>query len=225
MRSLLLTLPLLAFGVPAVADDRIVLSGDLTLVSDYRYRGYSLSDQQPALQGGLTATTSGGYYANLWVSTLDEVGQDADGQGATVEADLTLGKGFDLGPWSLDVAVSHYGYPGGQDVSYFEFPISAARTWGDWTATVGAAWAPAQDALADQANSYVYVQSEWAPEAWPVALQASLGYEDGAFADGKVDWSIGLSRAFGPVSLGVAYLGADAPDADEILVGRLSVAF
>jgi len=221
MRSLLLTLPLLAFGVPALADDRIVLSGDLTLVSDYRYRGYSLSDQQPALQGGLTATTSGGYYANLWVSTLDEVGQGADGQGATGEADLTPGKGIDLGPWGLDVAVCAYGLAGG----YVRLRCTGGRHWADWARTEGAAWAPAQDALADQANSYVYVQSEWAPEAWPVALQASLGYEDGAFADGKVDWSIGLSRAFGPVSLGVAYLGADAPDADEILVGRLSVAF
>ena len=44
-------------------------SGSLTAVSDYRYRGISLSDNDPALQASINYDDASGFYAGAFVST------------------------------------------------------------------------------------------------------------------------------------------------------------
>lgn len=193
-------------------------------VSDYQFRGYSLTDGQPALQGGVTVESSG-FYGNVWGSTIDEYGSDADGEGATVELDFTVGRAWRIGQYDLDLALAAYTYPGGEGVNYVEIPVSVSRAAGAWTWTLGGAYAPAQENLGDQDNAYVFGAVDFAPEAWPLALDASLGWEDGAFADRKLDWSVGVTRALGPVTLGVRYVDADDPEVNGVLVGSLGVAF
>lgn len=201
------------------------LSGDLGVVSDYRFRGYSLSDEQAAVQGGLTATHASGFYAGVWASTIDEYGPDASGKGATVELDVTLGRAFSLGAYDFDLAVAAYTYPGGQDVNFVEIPGSVARTAGAWTWTLGGAYTPAQSNTGDEDNIYVYGAAALAPESWPVSLDATLGWEDGAFADRKTDWSVGVSKSFGPVSVAARYVAVDAAGIDSAVVASVGVAF
>lgn len=195
------------------------------VVSDYRFRGYSVSDDGPALQGGATLDVGGGLYADVWASTIEEYGVGADGKGATVELDVTVGRAWSLGAYDLDLALSAYTYPGGQDVNYVEIPVSIARTAGDWTWTLGGAYAPRQDSLGGADNSYVFGAVALAPAKWPIGLDASLGWEDGAFADRKLDWSLGVSRAVGPLTLSVRYVDADDPAAKAAVVGSIGVAF
>jgi len=45
-------------------------SGTLSVVSDYRYRGITLSDEKPALQGGLNYDGADGWYAGAFGSTV-----------------------------------------------------------------------------------------------------------------------------------------------------------
>jgi uncharacterized protein (TIGR02001 family) len=45
-------------------------SGTASVVSDYRYRGITLSDQKPAAQIGLTYDDPGGWYAGAFASTV-----------------------------------------------------------------------------------------------------------------------------------------------------------
>ncbi|TMH32924.1 MAG: hypothetical protein E6H66_13225 [Betaproteobacteria bacterium] len=47
------------------------LSGTLSVLSDYRYRGISLSDNEPAFQLGLTYDDALGWYAGAFVSTVE----------------------------------------------------------------------------------------------------------------------------------------------------------
>src|SRR5574337_1016402 len=47
------------------------LSGSLGIVSDYRYRGVSLSDGKPAAQLGVAYDGAGGWYAGAFASTAD----------------------------------------------------------------------------------------------------------------------------------------------------------
>lgn len=61
------------------------LSGNLTLASDYRWRGISLTQNQPAVQGGLNLTHQSGVYAGVWASNSDIK------NGASVEADFMFG--------------------------------------------------------------------------------------------------------------------------------------
>ena len=79
------------------------LSFNVSLTSDYRYRGISQSRLKPALQGGADYALPNGFYVGTWLSTIKWI-KDAGG-GADVEWDLyggykgelSPGLGFDVG--------------------------------------------------------------------------------------------------------------------------------
>ena len=48
----------------------ITVSGSATIASDYRFRGVSQSDQEMAVQGGITVAHESGLYAGVWASNL-----------------------------------------------------------------------------------------------------------------------------------------------------------
>lgn len=212
----------LGAGGAAFAQDEaegVSLEGEIGVVSDYRYRGYSLSGEDPALQGGLTLNVPGGFYAGAWASTIE------DYAGAELEVDLFAGVAFSAAGLDWDVSAMRYAYPDGQDVDYWEIPVSAAKTWDAFTATASVVWAPEQDNLGGEDNWYVSLAGEYAPEAWPVSLDGWIGHEDGAFADGKLDWAAGVTKPFGPVSLSLHYVDSDGPDADAAVVAGIKASF
>lgn len=223
--ALVLALGAAALGLPGAAfaqdgaDPVWTVEGSVGAVSDYRYRGYSLSDGDPALQGGLTVSHSGGFYGDLWLSTIDEYGIGSDGDGARVEATVTLGWAGAIGGLDVDVGVSTYQYPDGTDVAYSEIPVQIGQTRGAVTWTLGAAWAPdGQTALGDADNRYVWGGLDVAPDAWPVSLRGTVGYEDGAWAPGgKTDWLVGLALPVGPATLGLDYVDSDVDDSAVVL--------
>lgn len=108
----------------------VTVEGGVAAVSDYRFRGVSLSDRKPALQADLTVSHKSGAYASVFVSTIDEYGQDAGGRGATVELDYTAGWAFARAGLDFDVAASAYTYPGGVGINYVELPVQASKTVG-----------------------------------------------------------------------------------------------
>lgn len=201
------------------------LSGDIGVVSDYQYRGYSLSGSDWAVQAGLTVAAPHGFYFGVWGSRIEEYGVGSDGDGARVEIDLSVGRTFSAAGWDWDVALLRYGYPDGSDVDYFEIPVSAARTAGAFTTTLGVEYAPRQDNLGGDDNLYLYIGGDYAPEHWPVSVNAQVGHERGAFADGKLDWQLGLAKDVGPVSLTLQYSDSDGPGAESAVVGGVSLSF
>jgi len=201
------------------------LSGDIGVVSDYQYRGYSLSSGDLAVQGALTLDAPHGFYFGIWGSQIEEVGIGADGDGALIEVDLSVGRTFTAYGWDWDVSLLHYGYPDGDDLDYFEVPISASRTTGAFTTTLGVEYAPSQANLGDEDNLYLYLGGDYAPEHWPVSLNAQIGHEEGAFSDGKLDWQLGLARDIGPISLSVTYADSDGPGAESSVTGGISLNF
>ena len=199
---------------------------EVGLVSDYRYRGLSLSDEKPALQAGATVSTRGGWYAGTWGSTIAEYGVGPDGDGANLEVDLFAGRAFSLGAYDVDVAVQAYLYPGGSDVNFAEIPVSVSRTAGAWTWSLGAVYTPRQDVAVPEANHYVSGGFAWQAPDRPWQVSARVGYEDGAFAPGgKVDWEIGASRAVGPVTVGLSYVDTDDDTLDGGFVASLKAGF
>lgn len=201
------------------------LSGEIGLVSDYQYRGYSLSGGDPSIQGGLTVNAPKGFYAGVWASAIEEYGIGADGDGAAVEVDLSFGRTFSAGGWDWDASLLFYNYPDGSDVNYNEVLFSGARTVGAFTTTLGVEYAPSQDNLGGEDNRYFYIGGDYAPESWPVSVNAQIGHEDGAFADGKLDWQLGLAKELGPVSLTLQYTDSDGPGAESSTVAGILLAF
>lgn len=218
----------LAFETAARAEDAgggWKLSGDIGVVSDYQYRGYSLSGGDWAIQGDLTLTAHSGLYVTVWGSTIEEYGVGGDGDGAQVEFDASVGRSFSAHGWDWDVALYYYGYPDGSDVDYFEVPISAARTVGAFTTTLGVSYAPTQDNLGDEDNLYLYIGGDYAPEHWPVSVNAQIGHEEGAFADGKLDWQLGVAKTLGPVTVTLQYSDSDGPGSESSVTGGVSLGF
>ena len=197
-------------------------------VSDYRYRGVSLSDEQPALQADVTVSSASGLYAYGWASTIDEYVRDDLGyeDGGTVELQLSAGYNFEALGYVWDVAVARYIYPGAEDLDYWEIPVSVERAIGPLTLTAGAAYAPEQTGTFDQDNLYGFLRSDWEiPSPRPITLTASIGLEDGAFGDNKTDWSLGASTQVGRADFGLAYVDADAPGVSGAAVASIGLAF
>lgn len=186
---------------------------DAGVVSDYRFRGLSLSDKDPAVQGGLTVSTLSGFYAGVWGSTIKETAGGAD-----AEVDLIVGYGGDIGNgFSTDVSLAYYLYPGDGNIDYLEGNASLSYALGPLTPTLGVAYAPKQDSLrnafgAKADNFYVYGGADFAVPGTPATLVARIGYETGvlnASDNGKWDWQLGGTvRAYG-LTFGLSYVDSN----------------
>src|SRR5687767_6006170 len=69
------------------------LSAEVGIVSDYRFRGISLSGRDPAVQGGVMIEHQSGAYAGIWASSLDK-----DDAGASTELNVYAGYAFEVAP-------------------------------------------------------------------------------------------------------------------------------
>jgi uncharacterized protein (TIGR02001 family) len=94
-------------------------SGNISLTSDYDYRGFSQSAEDFAVQGILEYGHDSGFYACAWGSTLDW-GQDSD---ADIEVDYIVGFSREFGESGIswDVGYLAYTYPGLSSVNFGEF--------------------------------------------------------------------------------------------------------
>jgi len=107
-----------AFPAVSHAEDANPLSFNVSLTSDYRYRGISQSRLRPALQGGADYALPGGFYVGTWGSTISWI-KDAgtitgvDTGSAPVEIDFYGGyKGEIAKDFGYDVGLLQYWYPG-----------------------------------------------------------------------------------------------------------------
>jgi uncharacterized protein (TIGR02001 family) len=96
-----------AFSAPTTALAQ--LTGNATLVSDYRFRGISQSFKLPALQGGADYAHSSGFYVGNWNSSVSGLQFP---NGASLEMDFYGGYKTTFGDFGLDVGYLYYYYPG-----------------------------------------------------------------------------------------------------------------
>ncbi len=92
-------------------------SGTLAVVSDYRFRGISLSRQKPAVQATLNYDDPSGWYAGLFASTVEVAGEAATtGQGiAYLGVVAPIGGGFN---W--EVGGEYSAFSDDRDYNYAE---------------------------------------------------------------------------------------------------------
>ena len=76
------------------------IAGNAGLFSDYRFRGISLSDKDPAFQPGFTVSHESGLYASVWGSNV------ADNGGDNIEIDFIGGYATTLGTFDVAPAPS-----------------------------------------------------------------------------------------------------------------------
>jgi uncharacterized protein (TIGR02001 family) len=183
---------------------------DFTAVSDYRFRGISLSDKDPAFQPSVTVSHESGFYGSVWGSNV------ADNDGDDIEIDLIAGYATTLGTFDVDVNATFYAYPGADDLNYWEFIGTVSHAVGP--ATIGGtfAYTPEQDDTMPKRGIYYAINGELPIGETGIALTASFGIEDNAFYDNKRDWSLGVSAEVFGFSLGAAYVDTSHTGGDPL---------
>ncbi|HZS67140.1 MAG TPA: TorF family putative porin [Burkholderiales bacterium] len=85
------------------------VTGNMTLVSEYRFRGIDQTFGKPAIQGGFDYSHASGVYLGNWNSN---VSQGAGYWGGNIEMDFYGGYKKAFGDVGLDVGAIYYYYPG-----------------------------------------------------------------------------------------------------------------
>jgi hypothetical protein len=116
----LAALSMLALGAAAQAE----VTGTVTVVSDYDFRGITQSAQDPALQGSIDYAHDSGFYIGAWASNID-FGDEFD---ADVEVDVYAGfRGGEDVTWDVE-------FGGFDNDSAFYYELNAsyapAENWG-----------------------------------------------------------------------------------------------
>jgi uncharacterized protein (TIGR02001 family) len=185
------------------------VSGSALLLSDYRFRGVTRSDYDPALQGQLTLSVPGGLYAGGRATSLHRQNVLGD-----VELDLYAGYGREIASGTrIDAGLQYYAFSGGSSRSHYAEPYaSLTHTLGPLQATVGAKYAWAQSGTGDRHQLYVFGQAEADIPLTPVTLTAEAGRQTGGLLPDYWNWSVGgRYRLFGPVEAGLRYVDTDLP--------------
>ncbi len=198
-----LSIALLGLFAAAPAAQAGSWSASIDFVSDYRFRGISQTQGDPALQIGGQYAFDNGLYLGTWASNVDFV----DGDGANTEVDLFVGFGTNLTEdIAVDAQLLRYVYPStstGVDYDYTE--VVASLSWKELlTGTI--AWS--NDVFASDETGLYYQLAASHTVFDEYTLSGSLGYYDldDLYGGGYTDYAFGVSRAIGPLNVGLSWV-------------------
>lgn len=215
----------------AFADDAPALpfglefSGSAAMTTDYRFRGMSQNENDPAVQAGFHLASKSGLYAGVWGSNVKLA--NGDTETANLELDPYIGYTYTFEdvaftPW-VDVGIWYYGYPSNSDLAFAEYYVKAGVS----------GLIASNDGLNVTAN---YTNKFWGGKdnAWYFSMgyavpfgetgfgaNANVGYTtvsnntDEKYFNGKdhyTDWKVGVTYDFKSISGFTAELAAVGTD-------------
>lgn len=180
-------------------------SANIAFSSDYAWRGYSQTDDKPAISGGFDYSHASGLYAGTWASNVDY------GDEASIEIDFYAGYGNEIGDTGVayDLGFLRYVYPGEEydynevygSVSYSFFSASIAHT---------------NDSSYHSDTATYYSLGFDYDLPMNIALSAGYGYYD--YRDSAIespsDYRIGLSTEVVGFGMDLSYIDSDS-DAEK----------
>lgn len=223
-----LAAPLTALAQAAAPASPHSFTGNLTLASEYLYRGIAQTRGKPALQGGFDYAHASGFYAGVWGSNISWISDAVSGASASVEIDVYGGyKGSITDDFGYDVGVLTYNYPGSnktfagfQELKQDTTELYGALSW-KWltlkyshstTALFG--WAKT-GTLTDKTKGSGYLELNAAydlGDGWGinghVGHQKVKGNSDASYSDYK----LGVTKDVGFGTVGLAYWATNAKD-------------
>ncbi len=195
-RWLLAAFCIFSCAQPAAAAGSANVTYNLTIASDYVYRGVSQTLGKAVLQPSVTLAHDNGLFAWVWASNVDYVRDDDPDDGARTEIDFVLGYSFELSSQTtLELSVLRFVAPGTIDGVNYDFNEYGA----------GIVFLGNHSLRADYSNSVWGTGGQsWhfaGSSRWPLAHGVSLSLEAGhfdledAFGDSYQYGSVSLSRA------------------------------
>jgi uncharacterized protein (TIGR02001 family) len=205
-----LTQGLAAFVLLATASAaNAELTGTVTAVSDYNWRGITQTGQDPALQGSIDWALDNGFYVGAWASNVD-FGDCCD---ESAEVDLYAGfSGGDVVTW--DVGFNYYWYPGADDLDFPEVYAGLGYKWFEtklWYSSDFANYS--EQAWYLEGNAAYELPANFGLEAH-IGYSTGDGIEEAYGQDDYFDWAVGVTYALGNFDLGLKY--ADGSDLETL---------
>lgn len=217
----------IALATPALADETappgdFTVTGSVAVVSQYRFRGISQSDNKPAVQGSITLSHKSGFYIATWGSSTSGDFTDTPVAPGGTEIDVYGGYTHTFSGSGVTIDLGGYGYlyPQATINNYYEIYGSLAKTLGPVTAKAGINYAPGQPYFRDFAvtdhNVYVYGELSSGIPHTPVTLHAHLGYTNGGlrYVKNYMDYTVGASVKWKMLTLDASLVGTNVSKSD-----------
>lgn len=188
------------------------IAGNVTLASDYTFRGISQTDEKPAIQGGFDYAHDSGLYAGVWASNVDF----EDGDEAEVEIDLYAGMTGQAGDLGWELGALYYNYPGVADSSglkydYWEFGPTLTYPLGPASASLLMLWSPN---FFNETGKGLYTELGLSAPVGPATVGATFGHQDiernAKFGTPDYNnWTVYASTELAGIGLKLAYVDTD----------------
>jgi uncharacterized protein (TIGR02001 family) len=201
----------------AAAQPPYTITANLSLASQYRYRGLMQTDNEPAIQGGFDFTHESGFYLGNWNSNISWLSDGNSAVSAPIEMDFYGGYRGSIGKdVPYDVGILEYYYPGHYP-SGFTSPDTTELygSIGYLNTTLKYSYAASNlfGFAGSTGSQYVDLSGNYALGVWALTLNAHVGYQYVRNVDNAsyYDWKLGLTKDFGSgFSLAVAYIDTNA---------------
>jgi uncharacterized protein (TIGR02001 family) len=227
-----------AQAAPAAAPEPSPVTANVTIVNDYRFRGISQTNYQPAIQGGFDYAHESGLYIGNWNSTINWVSNTTD-NAVRAPLEMNFYGGFKkelIAPgFASDFGVLQYYYP--QSGSYPSYTMLNPNTTEIYIAqnyTFGpvSGFGKVNYGLTNifgipnsSGSYYLDLTSNLDTGFWGVILNGHIGYQYvagqpatssgwGASTPNNIsytDWKLGATKDFGGgLALSASYVSTNA---------------
>lgn len=208
-------------GVVMAEDSPI--SANVSIVSDYQYRGWSQTDEKMALQGGFDYAHDSGFYLGVWGSNVSWLADSASGVTNSLEIDVYGGYSTEVGPIGLDVGLLQYYYPGSYPSNNYNSPNTlegyVGVSWEFLSFKYSYAFTDLFGIDDSDGSQYFDLGAEYEVGAG-VTLAAHVGRQKIEGGGSYNDWKIGVSKDFVGLTFGLDYVDTDV-DNEDLADGRV----
>ena len=203
------------------------ITGDAAIVSQYKFRGLTQSDNKPAVQAAITVTDKSGFYVSMWGSsgsgTTDYYASPNNG----TEIDVYGGYSKTIAGYSLDGGLYGYIYPNEAPAVLFEGYGDVSKSYGPVGVKVGLNWAPKQHYFTAAGTNTHYSMYEYGELTYsPASLSAltvhgHLGHTGGGlnFVKEYIDYTAGVSYKWKSLTFDVSAVGTNIGKGDIAAAG------
>ncbi|MEZ5463483.1 TorF family putative porin [Dokdonella sp.] len=203
-------------AMPLHAEEPSSLGGSLDIASDYRFRGLTQTNGDPALQGGIEYASSSGFYTGAWGSNISWLSDGQDSVSSSIELDGYAGF---RGSWgdavSYDIGLQYYWYPGSYPSGFNDADTwegYASLGWSILTLKYSYAFTDLFGISDSEGSGYLDLSlSQGFAEKWTFDAHVGRQWVDGDNALSYTDWSLGLSYDIGSgFGVSLAYIDTNA---------------
>jgi uncharacterized protein (TIGR02001 family) len=182
-------------------DSGLAFDGYAGIVSDYRERGLSLSDKDPAIVASVGAFADNGFYGGVMGAIID------DGRGGDGKAEFYAGYQFYGGEYTYDLSVELDSIHGDGSSFYPEIKASVARDFGLAYIRGGISYAPDGRWFTPE-NDSLYISTDLEVPVPTMPELTAIFHVGHDFRSDKVnlwDWGAGVSVFVDKVEVSLMY--------------------